>query len=431
MEIFIELDRDRMTIIEPVSRNFFDPFKFNECTMCGECLTHCPIVNLSLEKAKQEIKNLINGNHSRLFSECQSCFTCNFYCERSCNPTSLILQRWREQYEKKGLLIRGKYFMTLYPNYPNFRSYALERMTDQERDILEKWKNLEPLTGDTLTYPGCNVILTPTLVHSSNLFADCDIRGRLEYCCGETLFRTGYIHELEQVAKRLDNWFNILKPKKLMILCTAGANMFKYVLPNYGLKYEFESITPYIEWLWNRIEDGHIKIIKQLNTTVTVQDSCYAKMFGSEYMDLPRRILEEIGCEVIEMPYNRESMRCCGIAAGFSVDSAYHPFKMRKATSRNLNMAKNTNADKLCVYCSGCNQQYHVTKKLYFKKFEMEIYHIIELIQLAIGEKPKRMVSRTASNMFRGIIKNQLPKLFSQKRFFNPPIPEDPEKTAY
>jgi hypothetical protein len=59
-------------------------------------------------------------------------------------------------------------------------------MTKQERDILEKWKSLEPLKGDTLTYPGCNVILTPTLVQSQ-LFENLDIRGRLEYCCGETL----------------------------------------------------------------------------------------------------------------------------------------------------------------------------------------------------------------------------------------------------
>ncbi len=416
--------------LEPITSNFFSTFKFEQCDECGECLTHCPIMDLSLNQAIEGMKNLIAGNPTKILSECQSCFTCNFYCKKECNPTSLILQRWQEQYKREGLRIRGKYFMTLSPFYPNFRTYTLERMTHKERDIIEKWRSLDPLERDTLTYPGCNVILTPTLVQSS-LFEGCDIRGRLEYCCGETLFRAGHIKALKEVSKRLDKWFNFLNPKKLLVLCTAGTNMFRNVLPEYGLKYQFESITSYIEWLWNRLEADEIRITNKLDLTVTIQDSCYAKMFGDEYMDFPRRILETIGCKVIELPYNRENMRCCGIGAGFSVDSAYHPFNMRKATVTNLNLAKQTKADILCVYCSGCNQQYHVSKKLYFRRFGMEIYHIIELLQLAIRENPKRLVNQTASKMFRGIIKNQIPKMWSGKTFSLPPIPEKPKENTY
>lgn len=416
--------------LEPVTSSFFEPFRKEQCEVCGECLTHCPIMELSIDEAQEEMQNLIGGHPTnRVLQDCQSCFTCNFYCKNDCNPTSLILSRWNEQYKEEGLKVRGKFFMTLYPNYPNFRSYTIERMTSEERDILEKWKSLEPLQGDTLTYPGCNVILTPTLVQSK-MFEDLDIRGRLEYCCGETLFRTGYVDELRQVTKRLDKWFNILKPKHLLVLCTAGTNVFRNVLPHYGLEYKFETITSYIEWLWERLENGQIEITNLLNLKVTIQDSCYSKMFGDNYMDLPRRILERIGCKVVEMQYNREDMRCCGIAAGFSVDSAYHTFKMRGATVDNLNMIKKTRADALCVYCSGCLQTYHVAKKLYMKPFGMEIYHIIELIQLAIGETPKGLVKRTASKMFMGIMK-QTPKLFSRKKVHIPPIPIDPEDLAF
>ena len=224
--------------------------------------------------------------------------------------------------------------------------------------------------------------------------------------------------------------FNILQPKHLLVLCTAGTNVFRNVLPQYGLEYKFESITSYIEWLWQRLEEGEIQIEHPLNLKVTIQDSCYSKMFGDDYMDLPRRILERIGCKIIELQYNREDMRCCGIAAGFSVDSAYHSFKMRGATVDNLNMAKKTGADVLCVYCSGCLQTYNVAKKLYMKPFGMDIYHIIELLQLAIGEVPKGLVKRTASKMFMGIMK-QMPKLWSNKKFQLPEIPIDPEDTAF
>ncbi|MHA1732929.1 MAG: (Fe-S)-binding protein [Promethearchaeota archaeon] len=416
--------------IEPVTKEFFDAFKFDECERCGECLTHCPVMPFTTEEAKGEIAALIEGKPTkRLLSDCQSCFTCNFYCKHGCNPTSLVLQRWNEQYKREGLKVRGRYYMTLHPNYPNFRTYAMERMTPEERELVASWRSDEPLRGDTLTYPGCNVILTPTLV-KSGLFDGLDIRGRLEYCCGETLFRTGYVDELRQVAARLDKWFNSLKPKHLLVLCTAGTNVFKNVLPHYGLTYQFESIKSYVQWLWEKFRAGEVEVTRPLDMTVTVQDSCYGKMFGDDYMDLPRKILREIGCDVVEMDLSRENMRCCGIAAGFSVDSAYHPFKIRGAAVDNLKMAKRTGADALCVYCSGCNQTFHTAKKLYAGRTQ-PIYHLIELVQLAIGETPRRLVKRTASKMFWGVMKKQLPKVRSKETFHLPPIPEDPEDSAW
>ncbi len=417
-------------MVEPVTIEFFGEFKTDACTVCGECLTHCPVIEYDIESAKAEMRKLIAGKKTKkLLRNCQSCFTCNLYCPHDAKPTSLILRRWNEQYEKEGLKIRGKYFMTLHPNYPNFRSYAADRFIELEKQLVQKWRSLEPLKGDTLTYPGCNVILTPTLTQTS-IFDELDIRGRLEYCCGETLFRTGYKEELFQVTKRLDKWFNILKPKNLLVLCTAGTNVFRNVLPHYGLTYKFEKITSYIEWLWEKFEKGEIKVTNPLNTSVTIQESCYSKMFGDEYMDLPRKILKKIGCEVKEMKHNRENMRCCGIGAGFSVDSAYNSLKIRDATAKNLNEARHTEADAICVYCSGCLQQYHTAKMLYLKEAP-PIFHIIELIQLAIGETPNRLASYTAKNMFWGIMKHQMPRLISPKRFKLPEIPEDPEEDAY
>ncbi len=420
-----------MSRLQPVNRDFFSSFNSDKCEKCGECLTHCPIIDYSIDEAKKEMNNLIeNKPTDKLLADCQSCFTCNFYCENKANPASLILKRWNEQYKSEGLKIRGKHYMTLYPNYPNFRTVGIKKMTREERTLIEKWKSLEPLKGDTLTYPGCNVILTPTLTQASFL-EDFDIRGRLEYCCGETLFRSGYTDHLYQVSARLDKWFDTLKPKNLVVLCTAGTNIFKNVLPNYGLKYKFETITSYIEILWKKLESEEIKIINPINKKVTIQESCHSKMFGDDYMDLPRKILNKIGCEIVEMECNRENMRCCGIAAGFSIDSAYHSFKVRSAVVNNLNMAKKTGADILCVYCSGCNQTINISKILYLRPFKMPILHLIELIQIATGETPKRLINKTKWNIFWGILKHQLPRLYLPKRFKIGQISEEPSDIAF
>ena len=382
---------------------------------------------LPKDLAIDEIKKLIAGEKTKkVLSECQSCFSCNFYCPENAHPAGLILKRWNEQYQKEGLKIRAKHYMTLYPYYPNFRSYVMVHLPEKTKDLVKSWASLEPLKGDTLAYPGCNIITFAELAQAS-FFKDLDIRGRLEYCCGETLFRTGYTEELYQITKRLDKWFNILKPKKLLVLCTAGTNVFKYVLPRYGLTYKFEEITSYLQYLWEKIQKGEIQFKKKIDMTISIQDSCYAKMFGDEYMDLTRKILKLAGAQIIETDSSRENVRCCGIGAGFSVDSSYHSFKIRSSAIRNFRAFKKTKADAVCVYCAGCLATFGGNKKLYFRK--LKVYHIIELIQMAIGDEPtltEKAKKDRGNQFFWGAVKNQIPKLYSKKTFKIEEIPEDP-----
>ncbi|MFX1411692.1 MAG: (Fe-S)-binding protein, partial [Promethearchaeota archaeon] len=389
----------------------------------------CPVMELSVEDSIEEMKKLIVGENTKeVLNNCQSCFACNFYCPENAHPADLILQRWNELYKKEGLRKRGEYFMTLYPHYPNFRSYVMEHLPKKTKELVKSWADLEPLKGDTLTYPGCNIIVYAELTQTSFL-KDLDIRGRLEYCCGETLFRTGYKDELFQITKRLNKWFNILKPKNLLVLCTAGTNVFKNILPHYGLTYKFESIKSYLQYLWEKLESGQIRVKKKLNLTATIQDSCYSKMFGDEYIDLPRKILERIGIKVIESESCRESMRCCGIGAGFSIESAYQPFKMRISTIRNFKDFRKTKADIICVYCAGCLAVFYTNKPLYFRK--IKVYHIIELIQMALEEKPaltNKAKKKRGKHIFWGIMRKQVPKILSKKTFKLADIPEDPPK---
>ncbi|MFO7795187.1 MAG: (Fe-S)-binding protein [Promethearchaeia archaeon] len=413
--------------IEPIDISFFDPFNRERCNLCGECLLNCPIMDISKEESVEEMKKLINGESSEILENCQSCFTCNFYCPQNAHPASLILKRWNEKYKEEGLKKRAKYYITHYPQYPNFRSYVMEHLPEDTKNLVSEWASLKPLKSDTLTYPGCNVITFAELTQTS-LFKDLDIRGRLEYCCGETLFRTGFEDKLREVTQRLDRWFNILKPKNLLVLCTAGTNVFKNILPHYGLKYTFDSIKSYIQYLWEKLENNEIVIKKELDMIITIQESCYAKMFGDEYMDLPRKILNSLGCEIIEIDACREDMRCCGIGGGFSVDSSYNPFNLMRSSFRNFKDFRKTEADAICVYCAGCLATLTTAQKLYFKK-HMKIYHIIELIQKAIGEEPAITEERKkerASGFFWGIMKNQMPMLLSRKRFKIEEIPKKP-----
>ena len=81
----------------------------------------------------------------------------------------------------------------------------------------------------------------------------------------------------------------------------------------------------------------------------------------------------------------------------------------------------------MCVYCAGCLATFTANKKLYSRK--LKVYHIIELLQMAIGETPlltKKVKKKRANHFFWGTIWKQVPKIFSKKTFRVGKIPEDP-----
>ncbi|HOE19405.1 MAG TPA: (Fe-S)-binding protein [Spirochaetota bacterium] len=391
-------------------RSFTSPFDISRCKECGECLHQCPVLQMTPDEAISERKKLNSGSVSaKIMKRCTTCFACNLVCPQGCNPAQQIIDLWHNAYRSKGLPLRARYFD---PNHStNFRTYVVDRLPYDERAMIEKWKDTSECAE--ILYPGCNIITAPYLTQTS-LLEGLEIRGSLDVCCGETYYRMGLIDEMYKVAERLERYFKKLGVRKMIIPCTAGRNMFTNVLPSFGVKFDFE-VVHILPWLWERMEKGKIVIKEKLNMTVTVQESCYGKIFGNEYMDIPRKILNRIGVQVIEEKLSRSHALCCGIAGGFSIKSGYHPVDIAHETFRSLGLAKQTGADAIAVYCAGCLQMLTVGQILYpFNR--MPVYHILELLQMAIGEKPARLNKKRAQTLFTGVLKNQVPLLFSLSR---------------
>ncbi len=270
-------------------------FREEECTRCGMCFSECPVMDLPVRTARLEIARLIAGEATRhVLRKCTSCFACDYVCPHGCNPAELVLQRWHEQYERHGLPVRAIYYSpheTL-----NFRTYVVARMPAEEREIIHAWADRSP--SEEILYPGCNIITAPFLTRTRAL-EGMDIRGTLDYCCGETYYRMGPFREVKGVARRLEKYFCDLGVKRVNILCTAGCNMFLNVLPAFGADFDFE-VRPYLPVILERLEVGALPVSNKLEGTATIQESCYGKRLGEEYMDVPRRILERIGLQVVE-----------------------------------------------------------------------------------------------------------------------------------
>jgi len=63
------------------------------------------------------------------------------------------------------------------------------------------------------------------------------------------------------------------------------------------------------------IETGRLDLQDRLSYRVTYHDPCHLGRFNGEY-DNPRRILELLGCTLVEMPRNRDNSFCCGAGGG-------------------------------------------------------------------------------------------------------------------
>ncbi|NLA26083.1 MAG: (Fe-S)-binding protein [Firmicutes bacterium] len=395
--------------------------QFNEeaCTRCGLCFSECPVMELPLKRAKEEIERLIAGeptNH--VLRKCASCFACNYLCPEGCNPAELVLQRWYEQYEHKGLPLRARYFS---PHEKlNFRSYVASKMPPDELELIRSWANLTP--AEEILYPGCNIITAPFVTRTKAL-EGMDIRGTLDYCCGETYYRMGLLKEVQKVARRLERYFKTLGVKRVNVLCTAGCNMFMNVLPSFGVDFDFE-VRPYLPVILDKLESGELSITNKLQGTATIQESCYGKHLGEEYMDVPRRILEFIGLEIVEEKKSRGRALCCGIAGGFPPDSGYHIMDLTRATLNSLLQARGAGADYTVGYCAGCLQMLSVGRKLL--PLGKPPYHLLELLAAALGEQMEHSMQWRASAFLAGVLRHQAPLTFSRKRYRVPEIAEAP-----
>lgn len=392
------------------SRKFFEPYKRDACVECGECLVRCPVMSLGRDAAVSEMAALRAGRKGRhVLKRCQSCFACNLVCPKGANPAQLFIDVFHDDILKRGIAGWSRWF---HPHeQDNFREYAIARLPAGEKKILSRWEDRTPC--EEFVYPGCNLCVTPYITRASFL-KDLNIRGGTELCCGEMYYRAGMYEQLRECAGRLNVFFEELGAKRMMILCTAGYNMFTNVLPQFGFESRAE-ITPYLPWLLERLESGCVPIVKKLDMRVTVHESCYGKTFGAGYYDIPRRILNVLGAEVVEMPHTKECSLCCGIGGGFPAGSGYNPIDISKATLRVVAEAVRTGADAVVTYCSGCLQSISTGMLIYPRK--KPVYHLFQMVQMAAGERVEEELNRErAAMMLKGMLLKQSPMLLDARR---------------
>jgi Fe-S oxidoreductase len=388
-------------------------FLTERCDHCGLCFHECPVVAFPLDRARTEIKKLIETGRSDVLKKCTGCMACNSICPQDANPHTLIVNQWSERYRREGLPYRAG--LVLPCQEGGLFSVGQRVLPPEEQALVRQWEAnwRSPGGHDTMIYAGCNMIIQPFLMEPARC-ADVPVFGSLDLCCGEPFYRMGCWDMARAAALHVSREFTRMGLKRVIVPCLACYHLFKVVYPNVldvNLRVDVVSIE---EWLYDRVAKGVIGV-SPLNKTAVIQDNCWPKASGGELFQKVRDLLSLLGVTVVEPAYTREKALCCGMCAGAA---RFRLTDIWKTAHRLLEELEKVPADIVVDYCGGCNWLLSMISHGSVPGRRKERYHILELVQLATGGTPKRRTDQQTWNIIRALAPTLIARYPRRKRLW-------------
>jgi Fe-S oxidoreductase len=129
---------------------------------------------------------------------------------------------------------------------------------------------------------------------------------------GNDVRRVGEEGLFEQLAEQNITAMSQCNFQRVITTDPHTLNALKNEYPDYGGKWETLHYTRLFAQL---VEDGKIKLTRKLGYRVTFHDPCYLGRYNKGFSP-PRTLILATGCELVEMPRNRENSYCCGAGGG-------------------------------------------------------------------------------------------------------------------
>lgn len=178
------------------------------------------------------------------------------------------------------------------------------------------------------------------------------ILGKEEMCTGDPARRAGNEFMFQMMAYQNIQVLNGYEIKKIVTACPHCFNIFKNEYPVLGGNYEVVHHTVFLQQL---IDEGRLKLEGRgsfKGKKITYHDSCYLGRANGIY-EAPRKVLELLDAELVEMKRCRSNGLCCG-AGGAQMFKEEEKGDVRINTER-AREALATGADVVAASCPFCN----------------------------------------------------------------------------
>ncbi len=206
------------------------------------------------------------------------------------------------------------------------------------------------------------------------------VLGPEESCTGDPARRAGNEFLFQMMAANNISVLNVYNVKKIVTACPHCFNMLKNEYKELGGEYE---VIHHSSFLQQMIDDGRIRIEGGgvfKGKKITFHDSCYLGRNGGIY-EAPRRVIEALDAELVEMKRSRSNGFCCGAGGAQVFKEAEHGNK--EVYTERTEEALATGANIIAMACPFCMTMLStgVTEK--DKSDEVKTLDIAELIAMA------------------------------------------------
>ena len=384
------------------------------CLECGKCTAICPIarydggfsprvtVGRALVRRDDELLR-----DDRLWT-CINCLHCNQVCPANVDYSALTLavRVQARQLGQAALCTHGEVIhvwmrMMTQPELKQNRLGWLSPISDFRFQISDLNIATRHSSLDTLYFAGC-------APHYDALFAPLGIKGTSvarasvrvlnalgiepqvladERCCGHDLLWEGDVERFLQLARLNAEMIRASGVKRIVSSCPECVRALKVDYPAYGI--ELNAQVFHLSELLVDSANSKFKIqnsksapsniqrpISNLQhpiSKVTFHDPCRLGRHLGIY-DAPRKVLEQLGYQVVEMRHNRRNATCCGTNGWTHCDAVNKAIQVQR-----LREAKATGADMMVTACLKC--QIHFKCALMDERLKDEIG--IEMVDLA------------------------------------------------
>lgn len=151
---------------------------------------------------------------------------------------------------------------------------------------------------------------TARLLHAAGV--DFGILFDAEHSAGNDVRRVGEEGLFEELARHNIQALSSCRFNRIVTTDPHSLNALRNEYPQLGARWQ---VVHHTDLLLELIEAGKLDVANRLSYRVTYHDPCHLGRFNGGY-EAPRRILGLLGCQLIEMPRNRENSFCCGAGGG-------------------------------------------------------------------------------------------------------------------